>query len=326
MNHPDSNDLRTATSARRGIYTLANDDVFDWLVALLSSIRHVEPDLPITVIPFDDRLRRVNRLRGRLHFDILPADRLRDLSGLGLELWPDHDYPEKLFGKFASFWGPYDSFLFFDTDVIVLEPLTRFFEANEADRDHLYYFVEDRNEVYVPGPLRKSMVAERGSRGFNSGAFGGCRDLLTPEDLRQAVVSARDVEGEFAHRGDQTFLNYAIDISDATPVSYGDVIPGVAHSWAGRRFEPTPSGLVEKLAPGAAPTGTAPLLHWAGFDLSPTMPYFRLWLRERLRDCGPGATAGFLASLLAAPLLTSSRVQRVRHALRLRTRLRGPRA
>ncbi len=40
-----------------GIYTLANDAVYDQLVALLNSIEaNVSPDIPICVIPFDDRL------------------------------------------------------------------------------------------------------------------------------------------------------------------------------------------------------------------------------------------------------------------------------
>ena len=55
----------------RGVYTLANDPMYDWLVAFLESMREHEPDLPIVVIPFDDRIERVARLRGKYCFAIM---------------------------------------------------------------------------------------------------------------------------------------------------------------------------------------------------------------------------------------------------------------
>jgi hypothetical protein len=43
-----------------GIYTLANDAVYDQLVALLNSIEaNVSPDIPVCVIPYDTQLNRV---------------------------------------------------------------------------------------------------------------------------------------------------------------------------------------------------------------------------------------------------------------------------
>src|SRR5260370_3390370 len=47
----------------RGVYTLANDPMYDWLVAFLESLREHEPALPIVVIPLDDRISRIKRLR-----------------------------------------------------------------------------------------------------------------------------------------------------------------------------------------------------------------------------------------------------------------------
>ena len=44
----------------QGIYTLANDVVYDQLIALLNSIEiHVSSSLPICIIPYDDRLDKV---------------------------------------------------------------------------------------------------------------------------------------------------------------------------------------------------------------------------------------------------------------------------
>jgi hypothetical protein len=45
-----------------GIYTLANDAVYDQLVALLNSIEvNVSPDIPVCIIPYDERLDLVQK-------------------------------------------------------------------------------------------------------------------------------------------------------------------------------------------------------------------------------------------------------------------------
>ena len=45
-----------------GIYTLANDVVFDQLVALLNSIElNISPNIPVCVIPYDHRIERVKQ-------------------------------------------------------------------------------------------------------------------------------------------------------------------------------------------------------------------------------------------------------------------------
>ena len=47
----------------RGIYILANDVVYDKLIALLNSIEaNVSTNLPVCIIPYDDRLEKVKRL------------------------------------------------------------------------------------------------------------------------------------------------------------------------------------------------------------------------------------------------------------------------
>ncbi|BCX09192.1 MAG: hypothetical protein KatS3mg066_3051 [Fischerella sp.] len=43
-----------------GIYTLANDAVYDQLVALLNSIeRNISPDIPVCIIPYNQQLKLI---------------------------------------------------------------------------------------------------------------------------------------------------------------------------------------------------------------------------------------------------------------------------
>mgnify|MGYP006381690867 CR=1 FL=1 len=43
------------TTPRWGVYCLANDLVLDWALALFESLREFAPELPLLVIPYDER-------------------------------------------------------------------------------------------------------------------------------------------------------------------------------------------------------------------------------------------------------------------------------
>jgi hypothetical protein len=122
-----------------GIFTLANDVVYDQLVALLNSIKaNVGSDLPICIIPFDDRLTKVKK-----EIDERPNVSLFE-NGSSIERWErfaqvfSEKHPEavrtnqkhprwykgKLHRKFSAFDGPFERFVFFDGDSLAMKPLT----------------------------------------------------------------------------------------------------------------------------------------------------------------------------------------------------------
>lgn len=45
-----------------GVYFLGNDKICDWAIAFLESFRCSNPDLALTMIPFDDRLDQMRQL------------------------------------------------------------------------------------------------------------------------------------------------------------------------------------------------------------------------------------------------------------------------
>lgn len=290
---------------------MASDGVYEWLVALLESVRRQEPSLPICVIPFNSRTERIATLQDRYSFELLPEGALDEIDEMGRALWPPHGTP--LLRKIAAFHGPLESFLFLDSDIVVLESLGRFFDAHQPG--HLYYFLENRQEVYDPGSFRGQMVADRGSRGLITGQWGGLRGVLTMDDFHRARKAADQVRDDsFFGAGEQTFLNFAFDLSPAKLVGYSDILPGIGHSWAGARYVRTADGLVEELTATQRATGSAPMLHWAGYALSPTMPHFRLWARERLRSASGPRSLSYLVHMAARHFV--HRAKAVRNGLR----------
>lgn len=136
-----------------GIYTLANDVVCDQLIALLNSIRvNVDPNIPICIIPFDDRLDRIKEeisLRPdnvTLFEDKTSIDRWEkfacDFANSYSQIQRKQSHPRwykgKLHRKFVAFNGPFERFIFFDADSLAMKPCEDVF-----DKLKTYDFVFD---------------------------------------------------------------------------------------------------------------------------------------------------------------------------------------
>jgi len=129
-----------------GIYTLANDRVYDQLIALLNSIRvNIDASIPICVIPFDQHIERVQK-----EVDIRPnitlfrnsesINRWEKFAHEFVESHPEAQksreshprwYRGKLHRKFAAFDGIFEKFVFFDCDSLAMKPVTAVFEKLE---------------------------------------------------------------------------------------------------------------------------------------------------------------------------------------------------
>ncbi|MBE9144167.1 Npun_R2821/Npun_R2822 family protein [Planktothrix mougeotii] len=158
----------------RGIYTLANDVVFDQLVALLNSIEvNISPDIPVCVIPYDHRLERVKqeislRKNVTLFDNTIVLETWDDFAN---QVWESYSrakdlkqlrparYKSPLQRKWASFNGKFDQFVFFDADSLAMKSVDDVFEKlNEYD------FILDDWEHQKPRevtPLDLSIIEQK---------------------------------------------------------------------------------------------------------------------------------------------------------------------
>jgi hypothetical protein len=122
----------------RGIYTLANDVVYDQLVALLNSIEsNVSSDLPICIIPYDDRLDKVKQeLKNRPNVTLFEnQESIERWENFADEVWSAHSrandpkmtrprwYKGHLQRKFVAFDGEFDEFVFYEADNLAMKPV-----------------------------------------------------------------------------------------------------------------------------------------------------------------------------------------------------------
>jgi hypothetical protein len=265
-----------------GIFCLANDPVVDALIALCASVRHHDPDLPLTVIPFNDNIARTRRALTEFGYGLLDDSSLATMDAVGSLYWPDDPNLAHNMRKFCSFCGPYERFLFLDSDIVVLHSLEPYFESFRRSDADFMWFSPDLNAVYRPGPVRDAMVSRYNTAAFNGGQFMGRRGAFTPSILTEVVEASRQHRHGFVDFLEQSFMNYAVDTRGLSKIAGHEAVPGLAVAGAMLRLRKLPSYFVID-DPRAPESGRrVSLIHWAGYRVAPFMPYRRTWLAYRL--------------------------------------------
>jgi hypothetical protein len=214
-----------------GICTLANDAVYDQLVALLNSIEAVQgKDIPVCVYPYNDRVEKITaeidrRSNVQLYKDLASMQRWDDFFKA---VWDAHPHahqrrlekgfvPYYRFGHqryFCAFDGPFDRFVYLDADTLLMNRVEPIFEKLE-DHDIVVYDFQykDPGHVYdLTSPkLTELFTPERlESEIFCSGLFASRKNLYSPEQLNRLLSKLRNGEAEVLYiwAADQPILNY----------------------------------------------------------------------------------------------------------------------
>jgi len=185
-----------------GIYTLANDTVYDQTVALLNSIEaNVSPELPVCIIPFNDRCDRliaeIDRRNNVTLFDNQVA--LTRWENFATQVWaahPDHanrhwKKPQWGLGhhrKYVAFDGQFEKFVFYDADSLAMKPLNELFQKLD-DFDFIFDDWEHRKNLDVSALdvrqiIKKDQYSEvEISRKLHCSSFFGSKQGLFSESF-----------------------------------------------------------------------------------------------------------------------------------------------
>jgi len=262
-----------------GVYCLANDSVIEWFEAFVRSFRKSNPILPLTVIPYDKSVLRLNLLKGPFNFDIMDESECSRFDSLALKI-RGGTKGAGMFRKYACFFGGYDQFIFLDSDIVVLSSLDYVLQAFANSSYDFLYFDSDMTMVYKPD-FAVRMVAVYGSQGFNAGAFVSHKRAISELELFGIAESAREMNENFVTGCvDQPVLNYVFDILKRRVAHVTGVLPDVAIScWARTPFH------YERKIDMAVDNQRkrVPFIHWAGC-VYPSMVRKELFLRWRTAD------------------------------------------
>jgi len=124
---------------QQGIYTLANDTLYDQLVGLINSIhRHHDENARICIIPYDDKIDKIKTLTSDKVFLFNNSDFIEVLSDFALSIWTNERFEGKTnqawfhssntIRKLCSFEGVFDEFIYVDCDSLVMSSLSNCFQ------------------------------------------------------------------------------------------------------------------------------------------------------------------------------------------------------
>ncbi len=268
----------------RGVYIVANDKVSENAIALLSSLRLHDPDIPVFLIPFNDDYQIVaQRLAELYNVQIFPD--LPFLDALTQEIGSifPKDFlalPNKM-RKLAAWFGPLDEFLYIDTDILFFTPVTDTLSYLEH-ADFIwcdYHYKRGLEDVFSDVvPEQNIFDAESLTDVFNSGLWGSRKSALTLEQLYEVLrecAAHREYFDFSSGTTDQPIMNYLILKTMSRRLNVVKVNPGEPGSWGGSpHFERRSNVLFD---------GDRPLryLHWAGTPMRAGGPYRDLWTYYR---------------------------------------------
>jgi hypothetical protein len=216
-----------------GIYTLANDVVYDQLVALLNSIEvNVGSDVPVCVIAFDDRVERIRtEIEKRPNVELLNDPSLFEpWETFSYQVWQAHPTAFETWEaqgikgvrrlgmnrRYCAFdvASPFDKFAYFDADVLVLNSLDRIFEELNAHDCVVYDFqYKDLTHIYnVNSPKLYEVFPESrlSSEIFCAGFYASKKGFLDREQRDWLVeqLNAGEAEILYPRAPNQSVLNY----------------------------------------------------------------------------------------------------------------------
>jgi hypothetical protein len=218
----------------KGIYTFANDVVFDQLVALLNSIEaNVDPAIPVCIIPYDDQLDRVrSEIKQRSNVTLFKnAESIAYWEDFAARAWGSHRKAQRVWKergwsstyrlerhrKLCCLDGEFDQYVYFDADTLALSSLDRVFEKLNQfdwvtyDFQHCsdFNYIVDCSEPKLFDLFSQDYLA---SHLFCSGWFASKKGVFDRARLNELLNKLESGESEvMAWRdSDQAVLNYLV--------------------------------------------------------------------------------------------------------------------
>jgi hypothetical protein len=279
----------------RGVYFLANNAVFEQVVAFLRSFRTHNPTIPLCLIPYNDAFDRIAVLQDTYSFSVFDnTDLLAECDAISEKF---HGFVLGAYRKLVAWEGIFDSFIYIDVDTVVIDSIDFAFDglkyaayvASHSNLANIRQFVW-KDSIYKTHLLTRPQI----EFATNTGFFASWRGLLPMKHCIAKVDGALELKDHMELSCmEQPFLNYLVVTSGYACTSLlvlrdRGVMPSAAlEFWGG-----SPDARVEggKLYPPYdAPVF---LVHWAGFtrgceNLGEALPYKELWNFYRRSDIPP---------------------------------------
>ena len=216
-----------------GICTLANDKVYEQVIALLNSIEAIYgQEMPVCIYPYNDDTAKLSaeiahRPQVQIYDDQVSIQRwdeficnIWDAHPTAAEHWSklgnDKYHRVGTHRRYGAFDGPFDRFVYMDADTLLMSPLTAIFnqlnnhdwvvyDFQHTDLSHVYDQSSAKlTEIFTPQRLQTEIFCS-GFYASKKGVFDAQMQELLLEKLRQGEAQIL-----YDMAPDQTILNYMV--------------------------------------------------------------------------------------------------------------------
>lgn len=282
----------------RGIYILGNDRVMEDTIALLNSIRVYDRDTPIALIPYDQEyLNLAQVLQERFDVQLYPDLNLVDRISHRLhEIFGTQFFARSnQFRKQACWYGPFDQFLYIDTDIVVFEKIIdtlnylKEYDFLSCDYQHKGGITN----VFTPQIFTEGVLDQTDAQSvFNCGFWASKKNLIPEAELYRIFQECADHPEYFdfsQKTSDQPIINYMILKTTPRRINLAQHLSHEPGNWGGsphfqQRLEAGVPVLYDQ-------EKRLRYLHWAGIQMKPGAPYYDLWTFYRYRGEMPPQTS-----------------------------------
>lgn len=290
--------MELADTKSRGIYILANDRVIDDTLALLESLKRHSPNYPIRLIPYDDNYKTLMQtVRSRYAIELfVDQDKFEQFERYS---WAILNKRAPMLRKYACWFGPFDAFIYIDTDIVVFQDQKDVFELLETY--DIVYCGSGRKlgikNVFTEKVFERNLFSKQDIDDlFNAGFFASKKGVLTYNQLIALFEEAIKVSDIFYPKlQDQPLFNYVVLKSISKRANLRELTPTtISDAWAGVK------GLAVKNDKIFKRDGT-PLrhIHWAGQKPIANRSYVSVWLKYRY----PGKANSLRRTIIGAKFM-----------------------
>ncbi len=230
-----------------GIYVLANDVVYDQLIALLNSLEVNAGEFPVCIIPYDNRLENVHQaIQTRDRVEILEDKNcISKWEEFSAQVWQTHPVAKTTWRKqdvfqvyrlgmhrrFCGFDGPFERFIYLDADILVLNSLKPIFQKLD-DNDWVVYDFQYKDPSHVYN-LKSNKLFDIFDRSrieneiFCAGMYASKRGLFDGSRLDWLISQLNQGEAEILYMPapDQSVLNYMLMRSEIPIYNFAQCLP-----------------------------------------------------------------------------------------------------
>ncbi len=245
---------------QEGIYTLANDVVYDQLVALLNSIEaNAGREIPVCIIPYDQQLDRIKKeVATRENVTLFEDNKsITYWENFATQAWKSHSTAREMwrakgisgiyrlprYRKYCCFDGCFDKFIFFDADTLLMQPIDYVYQnLNQYDWvvndfqyksaiSYIFDCPQDKLlEIFSPEVIKSQI--------FCSGWFASHKDIFDGHKIELLLKYLNSGEADIMawRDSDQTLLNYMVWRSGLSfyNFSYHDLANATGSHWSSK--------------------------------------------------------------------------------------------